>query len=260
MRKGVRPGKFFNFSYMLNLGAMCIGVNLYLNDKLRSELNQYEEEGTLKQTLKDIHERSVKDLPRQKRIETRNKINTYRKILLSYCEGNVLETGCGSGNNFEFYKDSVIDKVIAVDYSQSMLDEAKDKLDNPGRWRISTKKITTQLMDCEELKFEDNTFDTVVDTMNMHAYYDPYLVLKNIKRVLKDKGLLIVIARGISDSAPVRDFYKIFRPWTILKYGVDYNTDWDKFFALNEDLEVLYKQRKNYGKTYLYVFRLNKNI
>ena len=52
-----------------------------------------------------------------------NKISKYRRTLLSYAEGDVLEMGCGTGANFSHYT-SRVDKVLAVDWSKNMLMQA----------------------------------------------------------------------------------------------------------------------------------------
>lgn len=39
-----------------------------------------------------------------KRREYSNKFGKYRRVLLSYAEGEVLELGIGTGKNLEFYK------------------------------------------------------------------------------------------------------------------------------------------------------------
>ncbi len=58
-----------------------------------------------------------------KKREFSNKIQKYRRTLLSYAEGRVLEMGCGTGANFPFYT-SRVSKVVAVDWSKNMLMQA----------------------------------------------------------------------------------------------------------------------------------------
>ena len=54
--------------------------------------------------LFNIHEKSAESY--DKNIEHRelsNKMNTYRRVLLSYAEGKVLEVGVGTGRCLKFY-------------------------------------------------------------------------------------------------------------------------------------------------------------
>lgn len=45
-----------------------------------------------------------------------NHLSRYRRTLLSYCNGKVLEMGIGTGINFQFYG-SDVDEIVGVDWS-----------------------------------------------------------------------------------------------------------------------------------------------
>jgi SAM-dependent methyltransferase len=256
---------YMGYGLVLNLGALFTGVSLYLNDKLRADLERIKGENRVKEHLREVHNRSA---PRYDkfygRVEIRNKINSYRKILTSYAIGDILETGCGTGKNFSFYKKT--DKVIAVDYSEDMLEIANNKLLDKSAGdgdfnKINCDNITLCNLDCENLtkEFGKEKFDTVIDIMNFQAYIeDPEKKLDNFKSVVKNKGKLIILCRGQSEFILINFFYKIFRPTTIMKYGVEYSTNWDELFLGDDELKCLYRERKNLGKTYLYVFEVNK--
>lgn len=256
--------KFIGIGIISNIAMLFGGINLYLNDRLRAELKNVIEENKLKQTLKEAHGRSAKRFDHiNGRIEVRNKINGYRRVLTSYAEGITLETGCGTGRNFIHYKPH--HNVIAVDYSNEMLSRAakkKDCEDNEDGTtnEVSCKNIQLKNVDCEELDkhFGKGSFDSIVDFMNMQAYCNPELVLAQMKYVLKDKGKLIIMCRGESEYALINMFYKIFYPSTLMKHGLDYCRNWDDFLLKDPELDCIYNTRRNYGKTYLYVFELNK--
>ena len=76
--------------------------------------------------LYTIHERIAPtyDSFVEKRERT-NKMHSYRKTLLSYAEGRVLETGCGTSRNAPYYPSAC--KVTAVDWSVAMIEEALAK-------------------------------------------------------------------------------------------------------------------------------------
>ena len=56
--------------------------------------------------------------------------------------------------------------------------------------------------DAEKLPFDDNTFDIIVCNASFHHYIHPDIVLKEIQRVLKDNGKLLIGDPYI--STPVR--------------------------------------------------------
>lgn len=71
---------------------------------------------------------------------------------------NVLETGCGTGNNAAYYKADT--NVTAVDWSKNMIEEALGK-------DYDSSRIKYVIADVESLPFGDESFDTVVDTFSL---------------------------------------------------------------------------------------------
>ena len=64
-------------------------------------------------------------------METRefsNKFSRYRRRLLSYASGRVLEVGVGTGANLPYYRSSVYE-LVGVDWSDKMLMKAFENLD-----------------------------------------------------------------------------------------------------------------------------------
>jgi ubiquinone/menaquinone biosynthesis C-methylase UbiE len=53
--------------------------------------------------------------------EFSNSITKYRRILLSYADGEVLETCVGTGLSLKHYKAEQIEKFIGVDWSLNMI-------------------------------------------------------------------------------------------------------------------------------------------
>jgi len=94
----------------------------------------------------------------------------WRKQLLSFAKGKILEVSVGAGANFKFYPAEV--EVIAVDISAEMLDKAKDAARDS---RVKATFINTAV---ENLHFESESFDTIVSTLSLCAYHDPVHVLK----------------------------------------------------------------------------------
>lgn len=267
-------GKSFYIGYGLvfNITALFGGVTLYLNDKLRADMNKIYEEKIVKEHMKKIHSNLAPRYDKfYSRVEVRNKINYYRKILASYCEGDILETGCGTGRNFFSYKKN--SNVVAIDYCQEMLEQANQKIlekkVSKGTDGEIEANISLSSVDCENLvsEFGENKFTTTIDIMNMHSYADPEKVFDQIKKVTKNNGKIIIMARGKSDNFLINFFYDIFKPTIFMRYGCDYSRNWDDFFLNKEnnkipdncEIKCLYHERKNFGKTYLYIFEIQKH-
>ena len=43
-----------------------------------------------------------------------------------------------------------------------------------------------------------------------------------------------------------------------MRKGQDLTINWADLVENDKDYEILYKERKNYGKTYIYILKLNK--
>lgn len=82
--------------------------------------------------------------------EARSGIANYRKLLTSFAEGEVLETGVGTSNNLRFYAEKPGIKVTGIDYSPNALEIAFSK--DPKNVKIDYK-----LEDVERL-IEKNEF------------------------------------------------------------------------------------------------------
>ena len=109
----------------------------------------------------------------------------YRKMIQEYVyeSANVLEIGAGMGENTEFLLATGA-KVYATDISEHSLSVM-------GK-RFNTNKLTTQVADMEKLPFADQSFDAIVSAGSL-SYGDNDKVLNEIHRVLKVKGVFIVI-------------------------------------------------------------------
>ncbi|MFA6403377.1 MAG: class I SAM-dependent methyltransferase [Salinivirgaceae bacterium] len=115
---------------------------------------------------------------------------TYKSILeninsdldLNY---NVLEIGTGTGIiPFSIY--SNVYSITATDISPEMVRIANQKL-----IKSEIKNIEFQVQDSYNLTFLDKSFDVVIASNLLHLLYEPEKPIKEIKRVLKDKGIFI---------------------------------------------------------------------
>lgn len=248
-------------SFLIYLGAFGVGINLFLNDKMRAEMESVIKSGRKKEEMKIIHDRIAPSYEKKTEgLEIRCQFNKYRRILVSYATGKVLECGIGTGRSLEFYKKDA--ELVGIDYSPKMLEIAKNKLEDKEVNNINKSlKVDITTMDCEDIKenFSEGLFDCVVDINNFHSYNDYMKVYQGIKFVLKDQGLFLFMARGQSDWLIIRDFYKMFKPYVFIKYAQDLTIDWSQLIENDEDWEILFKARKNYGKTFIYVLKYNKS-
>ena len=139
----------------------------------------------------------------------------WREKLIDKIEGNkVLEVGVGTGKNFIYYPENL--DVTGIDFSEKMLEKAKDKIKDK-------KNIKLIEMDAQSMNFPDNTFDTVVTTCVFCSVPDPVEGLKEIRRVCKNNGKVIMLEHMRSSNKVVGKFMDIinFIPFNI--WGANIN-------------------------------------
>jgi len=97
----------------------------------------------------------------------------------------VLEIGTGTGIiPFSVY--SKVSSVIATDISPMMIRVANQKL-----LKLKITNIDFQIQDSYKLTFPDKSFDIVIASNLFHLLYEPEKPLNEIKRVMKDNGIII---------------------------------------------------------------------
>jgi len=97
----------------------------------------------------------------------------------------VLEIGCGTGNGSKLIKKYFHTKrIYATDLDKRMVDIANKK--------NSDESISFEVQNATKLKYKNNTFDAIFDLGVIHHIPNWKDCLKELKRVLKPKGQLII--------------------------------------------------------------------
>ena len=109
----------------------------------------------------------------------------FHKLVLNELKLNksikILDISCGTGQLLNKLKWRA--KLYGVDISQEMLRVAKRRLGDSA---------ILQKGDVHNLPFKDNTFDYVISTEAFHHYGDQIKALREMNRIVKNKGKVII--------------------------------------------------------------------
>ena len=107
------------------------------------------------------------------------------------------------------------------------------------------------------MNFEDNTFDTVVDTFGLEFYVNPRAAIREMKRVCKNNGLILILANGIPDNKSSIDFAKMQQAENIVEWGHYSGRNWDKVLE-SFKFEIIQRKKFNNGSLYFYILKNQK--
>ncbi len=105
---------------------------------------------------------------------------------------SVLEVGIGTGLNLPLYPDTC--RLTGIDLSQEMLDKAVERAHT-----LAMSDVMLKVMDATSMDFGDNEFDTALATYTISAVPDPVAVLREMRRVVKPGGRIVILNHFRSD-------------------------------------------------------------
>ncbi|WP_176226058.1 class I SAM-dependent methyltransferase [Candidatus Hakubella thermalkaliphila] len=147
----------------------------------------------------------------------RSKFSRWRRLLFEQIKGpTILEVGVGTGKNFPYYPPGL--EVTAIDLSEGMLSRARKKLAN-----YPSARINLRIMDVQKLDLEEGSFDTAVATFVFCSVPDPVLGLREVRRVLKPEGKLLLLEHVLSERPVLRFLMKLMSPITVRITGANIN-------------------------------------
>jgi len=126
-----------------------------------------------------------------------------------------LEVGVGTGKNLDYYPDDI--EITAVDLSPRMLKRAQKRA---GRLGLDVRLLE---MDAQCLAFPDNCFDTVFATFVFCSVPDPVQGLRELRRVCKPDGRLVVLEHVRPANKLLGIFFDVLNPFVVRMMGANIN-------------------------------------
>ena len=141
--------------------------------------------------------------------------NKWRRQLLSDLHGDILEIGVGTGANLPYYPNHI--QLTGIDFSQGMLKFARKQAEQ------MPFPLELLEMDAQNMTFEDNTFDFVTATCVYCSVPDPVQGMKEMRRVCKPDGEILLLEHMRSDNPILGKAMDIMNPIVVGTYGANIN-------------------------------------
>jgi ubiquinone/menaquinone biosynthesis C-methylase UbiE len=149
----------------------------------------------------------------------RSYMTPLRKEIIGQASGVVLEIGAGNGLNFSYYDPEQVERVEAIEPDTAMLRYARE------RAASAPIPVTLTQAPVESLPFADETFDCAMATLVFCSVSDPASGLREIRRVLKPGGKLLLLEHVRSRGAISGHLQDMLVPFTTRLAG---NCHWNR--------------------------------
>lgn len=140
----------------------------------------------------------------------------WRERVWALAEGpQILDLGVGTGKNMPYYPEDA--HTTGVDLTPGMLAKAKKRAERLGL------DVDLQLGDAQALEFPEDSFDTAVATFVFCSVPDPILGFKELGRVVKPDGKILLLDHVRSEINPLGPVMDLINPVAVRITGANIN-------------------------------------
>jgi len=148
----------------------------------------------------------------------------------------VLEIGCGTGNNLIFFAENGF-KTYGIDLDRDAISYAKKLLEGKNL------KAELKIGDAKNLPYKNNSFDLILDRacLQHNKIEDIKIIIKQIERILKVGGILLIINIRSKKDSVSKDFKKAD---TFKYYNYVHFTDEKELKGLLKNFKIIYFEHR----------------
>ena len=138
------------------------------------------------------------------------------------------------------------EKIIGIDISEGMLDLGRQKIEKLGL----TKNIELLKGDSENINFEDNSFDAITVAFGVRNFENLETGLKEMHRVLRQGGKLVVLEFSKPKNAACKVFYNLYMNQIAPSFGKLFSKNNNAYQYLNDSVQAFPE-----GETFLNIMK-----
>lgn len=142
----------------------------------------------------------------------------------------ILDIATGTGDLVMMMANLNPDKIIGLDISAGMLEVGKQKINKANL----SGKIDMIVGDSEEMPFEHDTFDAITVSFGVRNIANLDKGIKEIARVLKPTGVLVILETSNPTKFPFKQGYKFYTNFILPLVGKLFSKDKVAYTYLSE--------------------------
>jgi len=127
----------------------------------------------------------------------------------------VLDVATGTGDLAIAIASLKPEKIVGIDISEKMLEIGRQKLID----KELDKLITLRRADAEKIPFSDNSFEAITVAFGVRNFENLELGLKEMHRVLRPGGVMLILEFSHPSSFPMKQLYGIYSRFVIPVMG-----------------------------------------
>ena len=149
----------------------------------------------------------------------------WRKKVVKFVGENhpkqILDIATGTGDLVMMMANLNPDKIIGLDISAGMLEVGKQKINKANL----SRKIAMIVGDSEEMPFENDAFDAITVSFGVRNFANLEKGIKEIARVLKPTGVLVILETSNPTKFPFKQGYKFYTNFILPLVGKLFSKD-----------------------------------
>tara|TARA_B110000902_G_scaffold266378_1_gene353904 strand:+ start:4572 stop:5300 length:729 start_codon:yes stop_codon:yes gene_type:complete len=142
----------------------------------------------------------------------------------------ILDIATGTGDLVLMMASLNPDRIVGLDISVGMLEVGRRKIEKA---KLSDK-IEMIVGDSEEMPFNENTFDAITVSFGVRNFANLDKGIKEIARVLKPKGVLVILETSNPTKFPFKQGYKFYTNFILPIIGKIFSKDKVAYSYLSE--------------------------
>lgn len=181
-------------------------------------------------------------------VEQPKEVRQLREELLQQTYGRVLELAAGHGQNIGAYPYAV-HEIVMCDANAQQLQAIRYRIPQTAYPKYDVRRVRSENLEM----FADGEFDCVVDMFGLCSLHDPLKALRQMQRVVKSSGLILLLEHGKSPYLPINWFLDYFEErHSVNTHGCKWNSPIREYLKESR-LEIKELRNMHYGTTYYVV-------